>query len=620
MFSKTYKIFSSVPDFFPLNLFSLFFNKLTNTVYSASGNNSWKIKNLTPIIFTPSPKREIFIQKTANNLLIQATKNEPISIYDLENNSLINQIQAANISPHLIQVSDQYLIFSSSNEIHIINLNSLSSNITISIHKHNIHKLALSSTGKILSASDEICYSDISSDEIFKFGKQTSKYSVENDITEISSLFGDSDFYEAKNFLYTENLRFVFILEEFHTDIWDLNRKTLIFILDESKTNQVYSTIDDKFLVFTDFQINFRGCNRLKMKNSTIDVVNAQTFQFGIGILNRDESKFAVWKDNIVYLNPEGLVKSWEIRDVPVIAKDLLISSCCQEGNYLYMGSVQSHLYLFDAESGQELKKVNIYPARPIALIALNDEFVIVGTDYEIKIAKKDDFTRVIGLNISFLSDFCCLDNIIVAVTFRGEVMYYKIPTFELIYSSRNAFSIFTSVRFVSPYVLISCKNQGIHFSTPFFSLQVWPATREKSFTCLHTSPQYIAAGCSNGQLLYWSIDQTLENLSNASDAPVFNKIKGNLCEIKSISISPSSTHILYLAENICRIWCIKTLCHVFSFESVYSSFFNTSYHLSLIISDERSLKTYKVLESDTKQLSKKSILLFFYKRKIKIF
>ena len=587
----------SVPDSFILDSSSLYFSKSRNTVGSTFYNKQWILKK-GELIFIPSSFcQDFFIQKTMNNLLVLARRNEYISIYDLSSNTLIKHIQTARLSPNTIQVSDHYLIFSLFNEINVISLLSLSPLITLSVHNSKIKKLALSNKGKILSFSNKLIFSDIHSDEIFKFDES-----------------------EANGFLYTENFQYVVLLNEQNSEIWNLNSKKAIIHLGRGKSDQVYVTADEKFLIFSHFEVPMKNWNRLKKKNTTIDIINTQNMQVELGILYKNLSKFVVLEEKIVYLNPEGLFQNWQIREVPILSEELVMTSCYQQGEYLYIGCCEGFLHLFNVISGEELKKAEIHEG-DITIIALKHEFVVTGSvDETINICQKSDFTEFARISMTGLSDFCCLDNEIVAISLYGEVNYWKFPTGELVYSLTNTPSMFTGVKYISPYLLISCTNKGMFTSLLYHPLETWPALSEAILTSLSASHPYIAAGCLNGTVLYWSTTQTLASLSNTpSPPPVFTEITGNAYKINSVSINPPSTHILYLTGDTCRIWSIKSSRHVFSFDCLFSNFLTTTHHLSCVFINQNSTKTLAILERDTKALSKKSILLLLFRHKYKL-
>lgn len=589
-------MFPFVPDSFDIESTGLCFCKLTNTVNSTSDGKQWKLIKTGLIIHHSSTSQEFFIQRTLNNLLIVAKKLKHISIYDLSANTLLKQIPTTARYPKCIQVSDQYIIFSSFNEIHVISLLSLSPNITLSFHNFKIKKLALSDKGEILSLSNKLIFTSIHSNEIFRFNGS-----------------------EVSDFLYTKDFQFVFLLNEINTEIWDLNSKNVIMHLGRSKSDQALLTSDQKFLIFSCFEVPMKNWNRLRKKNITIDIINTKIMQPELGILIKNQSKFVVWNEKIVYLNPEGKFQNWEIREVPVLSEELIMTSCYQDGKYLYIGCCEGFLHLFNFESGQELKKVEIHEG-DINLITLKDEFVVTGSvDETINISHKGDLTEVVRISMPGLSDFCCLDNEIVAISWYGEVNYWKFPTGELLYSLNYTLQMFTGVKFVFPYLLISCKNKGLYTSSLYSPLEIWPALNEIILTSLSTSQHYIAVGCLNGTILYWRTSQMLSNLSNTSDTPLFYEITGNAYQINSATINPSSTHILYLTGDSCRIWSIKSLRHIFSFDCKFSNFLYTSHSLSCVFSNEKSTKTLKVLENDTKVLSKKSILLLLFKKKYKL-
>lgn len=583
-------------DSFPLNVLSLSYKKSTSTVSSSAFAKVWNLHK-GPLFAIPSiPPKLFFIRKSSNNFLIFYTDLEPISIWDLENNTLLTQINTSNCPLKCIQVQDTTLTFSILNEIKIFDLSNLSLTKTLNIHTNPIKKLLLYKN-HLLSLSDLFAYSNIDSGEDFVFIEK-----------------------KAKNFYCTENLNYGVLISENNTKLWDLYNKTELFYLGRGKSDRLILTTNQEFLIYSHYEVPMKNWNRLRKKNPSIDVVKSENMEVEIGISYKISSQFSVWGYRILYYNSENLFQNWRIRKIDELGKNLVTTSCCQADKFIYVGTNDGFLYMFDEETVEEIMNKEIHEG-DVILIVCKKEFLVTGsTDETICVCKKEDLGIVFKVNLSGLADFCCLEKEIVAVSLYGDVKYWSFPGGEEIFSLNYNSLRFTGVKFISSTLIISCRNKGIYTSSLYLPLQIWSELSETKLTSLASSDKYIAVGCLNNSILYWSVSETLNSLSHNSDPPKFNEISGNAYEINLISFDSFSNNILYLTGDSCRIWNIKSSRHIFSYDCVYSCFLNGLLTIKCIYSQVQKTKVLEILPEDTKAFSKKFILLAFFKRKFKIY
>lgn len=582
-------------DSLPLNTLSLYYKKSTSTVFSNAFSKVFELHKgslfTTPLL----PCKSFFIRKSSNNYLIFYTAEEPISIWDLKNNTLLTQIDTFNCPLNCIQVQFTALVFAIDNEIKLFDLNNLAVFHAFRIHTSPIKKLFLYKH-KILSLSDKLVYSNIDSDEHFKFNEE-----------------------KAKNFYCTKNLSYAILISENKTGLWDLHNKSLKLYLGRGQSDNLMLTTNQDFLVHSHYEVPMKNWNRLQKQNTTIDMVNIETMEVELGIIYKNPSQFSISNDRIVYVNGEDLFQNWKIRKLPEVGKGLVATYCCQDGNLLYVGTHDGCLYLFDGEYADEVLSKEIHEG-DIILIVSQNEFIVTGsTDETINLCRKKDFEIVWKVNLSGLTDLCFMGKEIVAVSLYGDVKYWGFPGGEELFSLSYNQLKFTGVKFISSTLIVSCRSKGIYTSLPYMPLEIWPEFNETKFSSLASSDKYIAVGCLNNTVLYWSFSEMVNSILHKSGPPKFHEISGNAYEIESISFDALSNNILYSTGDTCRIWNIKSARHIFSFDSVFSCFLSGSSTLKCISSQIGKTVMLEILPEDTGAFSKKFILLALFKRKFRI-